>query len=83
VAYDKFHSNGWKNRPNFSTPITAEAMDHLEEGIAEAHRLAEAGGGGGGGIFLDADGVPYFDTTASGGGSIALDADGVPYVTGV
>lgn len=41
------------------------------------------GGGGGGGIFLDTDGVPYYDTTASGGGSIALDTDGVPYLTGV
>lgn len=41
------------------------------------------GGGGGGQIFLDTDGTPYFDTSASGGGSIALDTDGVPYVTGV
>ncbi|WP_139192976.1 hypothetical protein [Rhodococcus pyridinivorans] len=83
MAYSKFHSQ-WRDRPNYTTPVTAAALDHIEEGIVEAHRLAEAGaGGGGGGIFLDSDGVPYFDTSATGGGSIALDVDGVPYVTGV
>lgn len=44
---------------------------------------SSGGGTGGGGIFLDTDGVPYFDTSGTGGGSIALDVDGVPYVTGV
>lgn len=73
----------------------AESTDLLPDGGTDGQVLTKSGdglawanpptggGGGGGGIFLDADGVPYFDTTASGGGSIALDADGVPYVTGV
>ncbi len=65
--------------PNGGTD--GQVLTKSGDGLAWAD--APSGGGGGGGIFLDADGVPYFDTTASGGGSIALDADGVPYVTGV
>lgn len=59
-------------------PDASVKLEHLAPEVRN-----QLGGGGGGGIFLDADGVPYFDTTASGGGSIALDVDGVPYVTGV
>lgn len=59
-------------------PDASVKLEHLAPEVRN-----QLGGGGSGGIFLDADGVPYFDTTASGGGSIALDADGVPYVTGV
>lgn len=67
MAYSKFHGSGWKNRPNFTTPITAEAMDHLEEGIAEAHRLAEAGGGGGGGTLVeDPPGSGLFSPSSAG-----------------
>ena len=66
MAYDKFHSNGWKNRPNFSTPITAEAMDHIEEGIAEAHRLAEAGGGGGVSLVEDPPGSGLYVASSAG-----------------
>lgn len=60
-------------------PEASVKLEHLAPEV----RDQLGGGGGGGGIFLDADGVPYFDPTATGGGSIALDADGVPYVTGV
>ncbi|MCD2096516.1 hypothetical protein [Rhodococcus rhodochrous] len=66
MAYSKFHGSGWKNRPNFSTPITAEAMDHIEEGIAEAHRLAEAGGGGGGSLVEDPPGSGLYSPSSAG-----------------
>lgn len=66
MAYSKFHGSGWKNRPDFSTPITAEAMDHLEEGIAEAHRLAEQGGGGGGSLVEDPPGSGLYSPSSAG-----------------
>lgn len=64
MAYTKFHVD-WKNRPNFSTPITAEAMEHIEEGIAEAHRLLAAiGSGGGVSLVEDPPGSGLFVTSS-------------------
>lgn len=36
MAYSRFRS-AWKNRPDTSTPITAEALDHFENGVKAAH----------------------------------------------
>ncbi|APE11057.1 hypothetical protein BO226_19160 [Rhodococcus sp. 2G] len=64
--------------------LTVAGNDRFADAVADFMRVGVAAGGTGvGGIFLDSDGVPYFDTSATGGGSIALDVDGVPYVTGV
>lgn len=46
MVYNRFRS-AWKNRPDTSTPITAEALDHFEEGVKAAHdaldgRLSDA-----------------------------------------
>lgn len=46
MPYNRFRS-AWKNRPDTSTPITAEALDHFEEGVKAAHdaldgRLSDA-----------------------------------------
>jgi len=65
VAYSKFRES-WKNRPNFTTPITAEALEHMEEGIAEAHRLAETGGGGGGSLVEDPPGSGLYSPSSAG-----------------
>lgn len=41
MAYAKFRAV-WKNRPDVSTPITAEAMDHIEGGLVSAHSELDA-----------------------------------------
>ncbi len=46
MTYVPFYSE-WKNWPNISTPITAAAMQHIEDGIAQ-------GGSGGGSSSLGA-----------------------------
>ncbi|WP_083662417.1 MULTISPECIES: SGNH/GDSL hydrolase family protein [unclassified Rhodococcus (in: high G+C Gram-positive bacteria)] len=40
MAYSRFRS-AWKNRPDTSTPITAEALDHFEEGVKAAHDVLD------------------------------------------
>lgn len=40
MAYSKFHEN-WQNFPSTSTPITAEALEHIEDGIATAAEVAD------------------------------------------
>ena len=62
MAYTKFHED-WKNRPNFTTPITAEALEHIEAGIAAAAATADealASGGGGGSLVEDPPGSGLF-----------------------
>lgn len=36
MPYTKFHE-AWENEPSTDTPITAAALDHIEEGIQDAH----------------------------------------------
>ncbi|NKT77241.1 hypothetical protein GS882_03265 [Rhodococcus hoagii] len=36
MSYNKFHDD-WKNDPDSSTPITAEAIEHIEDGVQRAH----------------------------------------------
>jgi hypothetical protein len=43
MAYTKFHA-AWADDPDTSTPITAEALDHIEQGISDAADAADAGG---------------------------------------
>lgn len=31
--YEKTHEDGWKNLPDETTPVTAESLDHIEQGI--------------------------------------------------
>ena len=40
MAYTKFH-DPWEDHPSVDTPITGEALDHLEEGIDTAHEIAD------------------------------------------
>ena len=35
MAYTKFHSS-WEDYPDTTTPITANALEHIEQGIADA-----------------------------------------------
>lgn len=46
MAYTPFYAGGWKDFPNTTTPITAAALKHMDEGIAAA------GEGAGGEIFV-------------------------------
>jgi hypothetical protein len=53
VTYVKFHES-WENEPSTDTPITAEALDHIEEGIQDAHDAIDA-------IVLEAENVTIAD----------------------
>ncbi len=46
MAYSPFYSGGWKDYPNTTTPITAAALNHIDEGIKNA------GEGAGGELFV-------------------------------
>lgn len=39
MAYDK---QAWQNAPSTETPLSAGALNHMEDGIADAHTLAES-----------------------------------------
>ncbi|MBM4707936.1 hypothetical protein GS982_01280 [Rhodococcus hoagii] len=45
MPYNKFHDD-WKNDPDSSTPITAEAIEHIETGVATAQAGVDAMGTG-------------------------------------
>lgn len=53
MAYTPFYTGGWKDYPNTTTPITAAALNHIEEGIEAA-----AQSGGGGATFIARQGGP-------------------------
>lgn len=53
MAYTPFYTGGWKDYPNTTTPITAAALNHIEEGIKAA-----AQSGGGGTTFVSKQGGP-------------------------
>lgn len=53
MAYTPFYTGGWKDYPNTTTPITAAALNHIEEGIQAA-----AQSGGGGTTFISKQGGP-------------------------
>lgn len=82
MAYTKVHED-WKNRPNFTTPITAEAMEHIESGIAAAHEMADSAvqlppGGTDGQVLTKSGGaLAWTDPpTGGGGGSLVEDPPG-------
>lgn len=56
MAYTPFYTGGWKNYPDTTTPITADALNHMDEGIAAA-----AQSGGGGTTFITRQGGPRTD----------------------
>lgn len=35
MAYNKYYANGWQNNEEGETPITAAALNHMEDGIVE------------------------------------------------
>jgi hypothetical protein len=37
VGYTKWQTDGWKDLPDWSTPIDAGGLNHIEGGIADAH----------------------------------------------
>lgn len=40
MAYTKYHDE-WENFPDESTPVSAEALEHIESGIASAAETAD------------------------------------------
>lgn len=51
MAYTPFYTGGWKDYRNTTTPITADALNHMDEGIAAA---AQSGGA----VFIAKQGGP-------------------------
>lgn len=41
MSYQKYYENGWQNSQSGGTPITAEALNHMEEGVAEVSAAVE------------------------------------------
>ena len=52
MAYTPFYTGGWKDYPDTTTPITAAALNHMDEGIAAAVQS------GGGATFISKQGGP-------------------------
>ena len=40
MPYNKYYSEGWKNNEEGNTPITAAALNHMEDGIVSANNAA-------------------------------------------
>lgn len=40
MPYSKYYSEGWKNNEEGNTPITAAALNHMEDGIVSANNAA-------------------------------------------
>lgn len=40
MAYTKFHE-AWENSPSTATPVSAAALDHIEQGISNASSTAD------------------------------------------
>lgn len=40
MAYEKFHDE-WKNKPDETTPVAADALDHIEDGLVAAAKTAD------------------------------------------
>jgi hypothetical protein len=41
MSYQKYYPNGWQNGKAGNTPITAEALYHMEEGVAAVSAAVE------------------------------------------
>jgi hypothetical protein len=41
MSYQKYYPNGWQNGNAGNTPITAEALNHMEDGLQEFSSVAE------------------------------------------
>ena len=68
MSYDKVYSGGWQDGSSGMTPINADALNHMEQGIIDGQRLWKA---------LPAQQV----TAASGSNAIAIDVS-FPELTG-
>lgn len=40
MSYSKYYLGGWQDGESGGTPITADALNHLEQGIIDAHSSA-------------------------------------------
>lgn len=38
MSYEKFYPNGWQSGESGGTPITPEALEHIEKGIVDAYK---------------------------------------------
>jgi len=76
MAYSRYYSEGWKNNSDGNTPITAAALNHMEEGIVGA---LQKSGDTMTGMIRHASDIDYDTTPATSETSEvlqALDADG-------
>lgn len=57
MAYTPYYPGGWRNKPDLSTSIRAEALQHMDDGIEAAHDAIAALGSGGVSITDNGDGT--------------------------
>jgi hypothetical protein len=40
MSYSKYYSGGWQDGSSGGTPITAEALNHMEQGIIDSESIS-------------------------------------------
>ena len=68
MSYDKAYAGGWQDGSTGQTPINAEALNHMEQGIIDSQRLWKA--------------VSAVQVTATSGSNIIAMTEAFPEKTG-
>lgn len=68
MSYDKVYSGGWQDGSSGMTPINADALNHMEQGIIDSQRLWKA--------------VSAVQVTATSGANIIAMTEAFPEKTG-
>ena len=68
MSYDKVYSGGWQDGSSGMTPINADALNHMEQGIIDGQRLWKA--------------VSAVQVTAESGANIIAMTEAFPELTG-
>ena len=68
MSYDKAYAGGWQDGSSGMTPINADALNHMEQGIIDGQRLWKA--------------LPAQQVTAESGGNIIAMTEAFPERTG-
>lgn len=64
MSYSPYYASGWLNGESGATPITPDALNHMEEGIKNALPMS---GGTMTGIVTLTEGIHYGDTLPEAG----------------
>lgn len=67
MSYERFYPNGWQSGESGGTPITPEAMNHIEKGIAQTYKDFAPAGFGLGGVPTKQISLSELDSTFASG----------------